>query len=349
MQILLAECAEPKLRGFTIGAPYVSYSLGILLAYSLGVVLQWRHVAWCGTILPFISIACLLAMPESPAWLVRHGHIDRAIKSLKWLRCDESKVKAELTDLVRRMAGDKNQSNPNESLWKACQSRDVIKPMIIINGFHILLIFSGTYLVVFYAVDIISDLGVDFNSMKAAVYTALVRLVCTIAFCFMLFYINRRTLIIGAGIGSCVSSIVLSVFIYMRLDSVKTVLDLYVTAICILFYIASNTGFMVMPGIMIGELIPGRVRGRVGGYVYAAFNFLLFVVIKIFPQVNYSMKTHGIFCMFGVASAAATALVYVMLPETNKKTLGEIEDYFRQTNWFWQQRQRVKENNKAEA
>lgn len=289
-------------------------------------------------------------MPESPAWLVRHGKMDQAIKSLKWLRCCETKVKTELIDLVKRMNDEKNNSKPNESLWVTCRGPDVIKPMIIINGFHILLIFSGTYLVVFYAVDIITDLGVDFNSMEAAVYTALVRLICTFAFCFMLFYINRRTLIIGAGIGSCLSSIVLSTFMYMRLDSIKTVLDLYVTALCILFYVASNTGFMVMPGIMIGELIPARVRGRVGGYVYAAFNFLLFILIKVFPQLNYSMKTHGIFMMFGLASAAGTALVYFMLPETNKKTLGEIEDYFRQKNWLWQQRERTtKINDKAIA
>lgn len=68
-QILIAECAEPRLRGFLIGVPFVFYAFGILLTYSLGVYQNWRTVAWCCNILPIASIIALYFAPESPVSL----------------------------------------------------------------------------------------------------------------------------------------------------------------------------------------------------------------------------------------------------------------------------------------
>lgn len=336
---------DPKLRGFTIAAPYISYSLGILLTYSLGVVLHWRHVAWCSTILPIISLISLCFVPESPTWLARHEKLTKAKQALKWLRHNDKVVERDLADLVDRIKREKDTNcTTKESLWKACRSADVLKPMIIINGFHLFLIFSGTYLIVFYAVDIITEVGVSINSMTAAVLTALVRTVCTFIFCCMVFYIKRRTLIIISGLGSTVCSLALSIFVYVRRDTIKTPVDLYFSAICILSYVAFNTAFMVIPGVMVGELIPARVRGRVAGIIYAAFNVVLFLVIKLFPTFNTTLKTYGIFFMFAIGSFFGTLLIYAMLPETKSVSLGEIEDYFKQGNWLWITRKRKQGN-----
>lgn len=339
-QILIAECAEPRVRGFLIGVPFVSYSLGILLTYSLGVVLHWRNVAWCCTILPAISMMAIFFSPDSPVWLARKGYIRRAEDALRWLRCNDLMAKMELQDLIQRSESERNaQTGVDESIWVACSKVAVLKPLLIINGFHITVILSGTYLIVFYAVDIISEMGSDVNSMTAAVYTAIVRLVFTVVSCIMLYFVNRRTMIIGAGIGAGISTLVLAVFLYCRLSVPKTPLDLYVSAVCILLYIASTTGFMVMPGVMIGELLPARVRGRVGGYIFAAFNLGFFAVAKVFPYLNQVLKTQGIFLLFGSASLAAAVIMFLLLPETKGRTLGEIEDYFQDKNWLWMSRQ----------
>lgn len=198
-----------------------------------------------------------------------------------------------------------------------------------------MMILSGTYLIVFYAVDIISEFGTEVNSMTAAVYTAVTRLIFTISACFMLYHLNRRTLSILSGIGSGVSTTILAIFTYIRLGEPKSSVDTVVPAICVLCYIAANTNFMVMPGIMVGELLPAQVRGRVAGYIFTGFNFFFFIVAKIFPYVNQRLKSHGVFLMFGIASFGASLVMYLFLPETKGKTLGEIEDYFQEKNWFW--------------
>lgn len=332
---MIAECAEPKLRGFLIGVPFVSYAFGILLTYSLGVVLNWRIVAWCCNILPIASMIALYFVTESPVWLVRKGFYNRAEQALKWLRCNNIAVHTELQELIRRCENENVNSSTNESILKACSKSSVLKPLLIINIFHIMMILSGTYLIVFYAVDIISEFGTDVNSMTAAVYTAVVRLIFTISACFMLYHLNRRTLSILSGFGSGISTTILAIFTYVRLGQQKSSVDTVVPAICVLCYIAANTNFMVMPGVMVGELLPAQIRGRVAGYIFTGFNLFFFVVAKIFPYISQRLKSHGVFMMFGLASFGASLVMYLFLPETKGKTLGEIEDYFQENNWFW--------------
>uniref|UniRef100_A0A2M3ZM31 Putative sugar transporter n=1 Tax=Anopheles braziliensis TaxID=58242 RepID=A0A2M3ZM31_9DIPT len=95
-----------------------------------------------------------------------------------------------------------------------------------------------------------------------------------------------------------------------------------------------------MPGIMIGELLPAKIRGQIAGYLFTVFNLLLFGVAKGFPYAKAVLKTQGLFVMFGVASFGASLLMYLLLPETKGRTLHDIEDYFGQRNWLWMKRQR---------
>ncbi|XP_055596999.1 facilitated trehalose transporter Tret1 [Uranotaenia lowii] len=343
-QVLLAEIAEPRLRGLLIGAPFVSYSLGILMVYAMGSYLHWRHVAWGATVLPVLSFIAIALAPETPVYLARNNRLEEASKALTWLRGCPIQAKKELRQLIERSQKEALE-DAGRSNWKALTEIALIKPLIIINGFHVLQILSGTYLVVFYAVDIISDMGgSDINMMQAAVLTAVVRLAFTFVYCFLLLVMPRRMMIIGSGLGSGISCLAIAIFMYIRLDAIKTPMDTYVAAVFILIYIGANTGFMTMPGIMIGELLPAKIRGQIAGYLFTIFNLFLFGVAKGFPYVKETLKTQGLFLVFGFASFGASILLYLMLPETKGRTLHEIEDYFQQKNWFWITRRREKSN-----
>lgn len=42
--------------------------------------------AGLSVILPAVAMIMYFFLPESPVWLVRHGHIERAQKACLWLR-----------------------------------------------------------------------------------------------------------------------------------------------------------------------------------------------------------------------------------------------------------------------
>ena len=91
----------------------------------------------------------------------------------------------------------------------------------------------------------------------------------------------------------------------------------------------------MLPGIAVGELLPVKVRGRFGGYIFAIFNIALFFMGKVFPSMLQVMGSHGAFWMFGASSLLGTLFLYLFFPETKGKTLEEIEDYFAESNVMW--------------
>lgn len=218
----------------------------------------------------------------------------------------------------------------------------VLKPLILINVFNILQILSGTYLIVFYAVDIITDIcnfdgSMEISTMQSAVITALIRLLLTIIYCYLLLKCRRRLLYLSSCFFSGVFALSLSAFLYMKGNETKSFSDLIIIGILMLLYVSFNSPLMLVPGIMVGELLPLRVR-HWSGMIFTAFNLMLFGITKVFPWLKALLKSRGLFLMFGCSSLLASVLFYWLLPETKNRTLNDIEDYYHQPNWIWQRR-----------
>lgn len=211
----------------------------------------------------------------------------------------------------------------------------VLKPFIIINVFNFMQTLSGTYLVVFYAVDIIAHISEDIDSFLAAVITAGIRFLFSIVSSILLAVIGRRVLALGSGIGSAVSALGLGSYMYYC-DYYEIEYSVEIPAVCLILYVATNTvGLMILPGIMLGELYPARVRGIAGGLTFMFFNLTLFFAAKTFPFIKRSIGIHGVFWVFGGSSLVACLFLYLFLPETKGRTLSQIEDYFLEKNVMW--------------
>lgn len=220
---------------------------------------------------------------------------------------------------------------------------EVMKPLLIINAFNMLQILSGTYLIVFYAVDILQNIkGTEhLDHFVIAVLTACVRFIFSIAASVLLTVIGRRMLAITSGLGTALSTLFLAVLLYQNCR----VPD-YGPAILILIYVATNTlGFMILPGVMLSELLPAKARGVASGFTFMLFNFALFGVAKIFPFVKNSLGVSGVFWVFALVGIIASIFLYLTLPETKGKTLSEIEDYFQQSGFLWIGRKKHAETN----
>lgn len=86
-----------------IGAPFASYSLGILLVYFMGSMLPWRVVAGLCAILPLCALLALYSLPESPPWLAKVGKHEEALRALTWLRGGQmAQARSELAVLAAR-------------------------------------------------------------------------------------------------------------------------------------------------------------------------------------------------------------------------------------------------------
>ncbi|XP_023016449.2 solute carrier family member pippin isoform X1 [Leptinotarsa decemlineata] len=331
-QVLIGETTEPHLRGMFSSVPLASYSFGILLVYALGSLLPWRYVAGLSTILPITACIVFFCLPESPVWLIRHGQIEEAKIALTWLR-GGSKIKAkeETEHLIDRLEAECQ--NHKKTTFATLFQPEVLKPLIIINVFNVMQILSGTYLVVFYAVDILNHVqgGASLDNFLAAVLTAGVRFIFSLMSSFLLALVGRRFLAMTSGLGTAISALFLGTFLHQNCQGLD-----YIPALFILIYVAANTlGFLTLPGVLLGELFPAKVRGLAGGITFMLFNFMLFAVAKVFPFVKNSVGISGVFWIFGLTSLVASLFLFLTLPETKSRSLSEIEDYFQQKGFLW--------------
>lgn len=316
----------------------------MLVAFALGAFLHWRTIAWLCMVLPILALLSIAIIPETPLWLVRNGKIEKALKSLTWLRGNKTFANNELNQLTTRFEDDKlrekQQNEQAQSFWTTCATKAVYRPTIIVFLFIVFFNVSGTYLIVTYAVDIIADLNFPLvGKSTATVIMSAIRLTVTILFCWLFIHVPRRKIYLVAGIGSTLSTAALAFYIFADFPgAVDPATDMCIKGALMTMYVATNTGFQITPGFMIGELLPAKVRGRVAGYLYTTFSIVVFIITKSFPSMRNLIGIDGILVVWAVASLAATILIYFTVPETRGKSLHEIEDYFRYGGWVYRHR-----------
>lgn len=76
---------------------------------------------------------------------------------------------------------------------------------------------------------------------------------------------------------------------------------------------------------MIGEVYPAQIRGVGSGFTTCMTYIFSFFTIKLFPTMIFYMQKHGVFYFYGSMALLGTVFVYFFLPETQGKTLAEIE------------------------
>lgn len=334
----MAECADSEFRGVTINVGYVSLSIGFLLTFALGAVMDWRLLAWSGVVLPIITLIGTLILPESPIWLIRHGKIERAYKNLLWLRGDPNIARNELNENLSRVNQEK-ESQPNTAIshsWRDFVQPSVLKPIVIIFTFVLLFNLTGTYLIIYYANDVFSQVNFPITTERVHILLAVVRLIVTIGFCWLFMRVKRRKIYLIAGIGSTISTLVLAIYLRVEQNNVeKWAISPWIAGSLFILYIATNTGFLIAPGFLTGELLPARIRGRLAGYIYTYFSIVTFILNKYFPHLNAYIGLTGVLFVFGIASLANTALIFFMIPETKGKSLLEIEQHFQTHGWIY--------------
>ena len=319
-QVYVAEVAEQSLRGMLITWTSIFISLGILLVYLLGALLpeDWQIVAGLCAVFPVISAIVAWLLPESPVWLAGQGRDEEAEASYKRLRG---------VNMPRHQLETQKESQQTSS--PAIKLSDLLlpelwKPLLILNIFFLFQHFSGIYVVVFYAIDIAREAGINTDEYLVSVLIAAVRLLCTMAVSYATVRFGRRPLSILSGVGMTISLIPLIVYLHLGVTDI-----VWIPAVALMFYILTSTiGFFTMPWTVLGEIFPLRFRGLAGGITSFFAHFFSFLMVKIYPDMKYALGTEGVFYFFGAAALIGSVFLWFCLPETQGKSLDEVKLLF---------------------
>lgn len=146
-------------------------------------------------------------LPETPAWLASRDRTDEAKEALLWLRGPGLNVDKEYQELCEANAKRKEKK---DSLLRALRKPSVWKPFLILLVFFALQQLSGIYVILFYAVNVLKDIGIHVNKYTASVGIGVIRLLTSILGAGLANNFGRKTLAFASGLGMAVAAMAIA-------------------------------------------------------------------------------------------------------------------------------------------
>lgn len=216
----------------------------------------------------------------------------------------------------------------DDTIFKKIQKPDVYKPLVIMIAFFAFQQFAGIFVVIVYGVKFAQSAGVSIDPFLCVVFIGVIRVIA----CLIVGYIMDKW---GRRLPSMYSALLMTFSMYglaiYKMYPMETLnwLPLFL----ILAYIFTSTlGLLTIPFSMIAEIYPQKIRGFASGITICAAYTMCFIIIKLYPLMVEHLGSIFTFIFFGSMSLVSIAYVYWFLPETNGKTLQEIEELFIKKN-----------------
>ncbi|XP_057456375.1 polyol transporter 5-like [Lotus japonicus] len=352
--VYTAEVSPASSRGFLTSFPEVFINGGILLGYisnfafsKLSLKVGWRMMLGVGALPSVILGVGVLAMPESPRWLVMRGRLGDAIKVLNKTSDSPEEAQLRLAD-IKRAAGipesctddvvEVSKRSTGEGVWKELflYPTPAIRHIVIAAlGIHFFQQASGIDAVVLYSPTIFEKAGIksDTDKLLATVAVGFVKTCFILVATFMLDRIGRRPLLLTSVGGMVLSLLTLgtSLTIIDRSDT-KVTWAVGLSIATVLSYVATfSIGAGPITWVYSSEIFPLRLRAQ-GCAMGVVVNRVTSGVISMtFLSLSKGITIGGAFFLFGGIAICGWIFFYTMLPETRGKTLEDMEGSFGQS------------------
>ena len=306
------EVAPAKLRGLLGGTVQLAVNCGLCVAYALGLVLDWRQLAWVG-VLPCALLAGLapLFMPESPRWLALEGRGTEAAAQLRRLRSPGADVGRELN--VMNVDAAKNAA----AEAAAAEGGDTTSPLL--HFFSLSTIFS--------------NVGFQ-DSGGVATLVVLATIPVSIVTCLLMDSVGRRQLLLAALSGCALGLALLSVAF---LPAAHNGAWSHAAAVsgALIFILSFSAGLGPIPWLYLGELLPLRGRGAAASLATITSNLMAFAVTGSFGLLQKWLSESGAFALYSACTLLGGFYTFMEVPETKGRTLEQVSALLRRASAVW--------------
>ncbi|KAJ1264135.1 hypothetical protein BS78_09G239400 [Paspalum vaginatum] len=327
--VYIAEISPQNMRGALGSVNQLSVTLGILLAYLLGMFVPWRLLAVIGALPCTVLIPGLFFIPESPRWLAKMNLMEDCETSLQVLRGFETDITAEVGDIKRAVT---SASRRTTISFQELNQKKYRTPLILGIGLLVLQNLSGINGVLFYASTIFKAAGVT-NSDLATCSLGVIQVLATGVTTWLLDRAGRRILLIISTSGMTLCLLAVSAVFFLK-DNISHdsntyyILSMISLVALVAFVITFSLGMGAIPWLMMSEILPVSIKSLGGSFATLA-NWLTSFAITMTANLMLTWSVGGTFLSYMIVSAFTLVFVVLWVPETKGRTLEEIQWSFR--------------------
>ena len=325
--VYISEIAPPDIRGRLVTFFQLAVTVGILVAYLVGLAFAnteegWRWMLGLGAIPALALVIGIVRLPASPRWLLMVGREDDARAALQRVRTEGPEaIELEIQEIQTSM-------NVSEGSWKDLLAPAVKAALVVGIGLAILQQITGINTVIYYAPTIIQSTGIDsdFSSILASLGVGIINVVMTVVALRLLDSRGRREMLFIGVSGISLSLFLLGLAFLVGAD--KT----YATVMAIGSLMLFVSSFAISLGpifwLLNAEIYPLSVRSKAassGTMTNWFFNFL--VSLTFLPLIDLLSQT-GAFWFYGAIGLVTLWFCWKFVPETKGRSLEQINDIF---------------------
>ncbi|XP_073960857.1 facilitated trehalose transporter Tret1-like [Choristoneura fumiferana] len=328
--IAITEYAEPRLRSLFLVLKGATFFWGIWVANTIGTFAYWRNIPLLGIWPALIAFFSCIVWPDGPYWLASVGRIEECKKSFEWLR-GTGNYTDELSSIINNQTikPDKNnimKKNLLSTIKNAIVLRQFYMPLAVNFVLYCLFQFSGKMVMTVYALIIIEDIT---KSESTAYAGMLIIDGVTILGMYIGSYISmkvrRRNMLLITSAITILFLYALCLYLSLVAYEVVTQNDIISLTLLVLYSFAVSWGPMNLANTFTSEIAPMRFKTFIVSVSSCAFWGLQTANLRLAPILLANVGMHGSFGIYGTFTLISLIYLYKYLPETNNKTLQELE------------------------
>ena len=332
----ISEVAPAQMRGKLVSINQLTIVIGVLGAQLLnwylvrnlpaGATDEFIKNSWFGqqgwrwmfglTAIP--SVLFFLGMflvPESPRWLAKNGHSERANEILK-------KIGGE--NYAQAASAEINSTIVKEQVQRV-RFADLLEPKMrkVLALGVVLAVFQqwcGINSIFNYAEEIFRAAGYDISSvLKNIAWTGSVNMMFTFVALGTVDRAGRRPLMLLGAAGLAIIYTVMGLCYANHVQGLPVLLLVLAAIACYSMSLAPVTW------VIISEIFPNRIRGAAMSVAVSALWIACFILTYTFPILNAKLGPAGTFWLYAAICVAGFIYIFAKLPETKNKSLEQIE------------------------
>lgn len=324
----MSEMAPAHIRGRLSGINQLMIVSGMLISYIVDFLLKglpgniaWRLMLGLAAVPGLILFIGVLALPESPRFLIKSQKVDEARQVLSYIRKPDE-IDAELKD-IQSTANREKDSTKNVS-WGTLFTgpyRYLVTAGIGVAAFQQ---FQGANAIFYYIPLIVQKAtgGAATNALLWPIIQGIILVLGALFFMLIADRFNRRTLLIVGG-SVMGLSFILPAILNTMISNANPMMIVIFLSVYVAFY---SCTWAPLTWVLVGEIFPLAVRGRASGLA-SSFNWIgSFVVALVFPIMTAAMPQAVVFAIFGVICFLGVLFIRFFVPETRGRSLEEIEN-----------------------
>lgn len=325
--VYISEIAPPDIRGRLVTFFQLAVTVGILVAYLVGLAFADAHEGWRWMLglgaLPAVALVIGIArLPSSPRWLLMVGREEDARAALKRVRTEgPEEIELEIKEIEASM-------NIHEGSWKDLLAPAVKAALVVGIGLAVLQQITGINTVIYYAPTIIQATGIDsdFSSILASLGVGVINVLMTVVALRLLDSKGRRELLFVGVSGISLSLFLLGLAFLIGAD--KTFATVMAIGSLMLFVSSFAISLGPIFWLLNAEIYPLSVRSKAasaGTMTNWFFNFV--VSLTFLPLIDLLSQT-GAFWFYGAIGLVTLWFCWRFVPETKGRSLEQVNDIF---------------------